>query len=485
MVTITGRLIFDKERTFSLNTQNNGIGNVPIVLQNKLTNERLFVLTKKDGDYTFKNVPEGTYRIVEAYGYEGIPSLTGDFKEAEIGTVPKGANPPITFVNNAPIGATDLDSLTQDTLELTITDKDLTNLNFLDGPVKYSYLQEKFDNIGNNLITNAENGTFGTCQAGTRWNTCPAGLPYADLAPEFQYVVIDPTTHSPDGGQISIVNALMESYNFSIDTWWRITNQETKNEIGRMLIVNGDKPGAVFFKDTIKVEPHKYYLLRAWILNLIKKKGMADPKLGIRILNGDGQKIYEAELGAKIPVNENCPEWKEIGTIISSGTNTKLTLEFISQALEAWGNDYVIDNISLKEIKIDCIKPIKSCDKRIVHEGDIVTYKIEIENTLAKPIKEVKFKDVIPEGLEFIPGSVKINNSSKLSINPNEGFDLEDISSGAACIVEFKTNVIKIPTENPTWNKAIISYRYQMIEGEAKLFYEVETNEVPVCICSF
>ena len=68
--------------------------------------------------------------------------------------------------------------------------------------------------------------------------------------------------------------------------------------------------------------------------------------MGVRILDENNNIIYDATLGALIPVNTNAPEWKQIGTVINSQNNTSLTVEFLSEGPEVIGNDYAIDDIS-------------------------------------------------------------------------------------------------------------------------------------------
>ena len=63
-----------------------------------------------------------------------------------------------------------------------------------------------------------------------------------------------------------------------IGAWWRVADHTQGNETGRMLVVNGYNPGAVFFRAEVAVEPNHYYLFTAWILNLFKVTGYPDPE---------------------------------------------------------------------------------------------------------------------------------------------------------------------------------------------------------------
>lgn len=75
MATASGQLVSDKNRSAAIDAGDSGISNIPVVLQNIKTGIRLVVLTDTAGNYAFNNVPDGNYRIVEAYGTTGrVPS---------------------------------------------------------------------------------------------------------------------------------------------------------------------------------------------------------------------------------------------------------------------------------------------------------------------------------------------------------------------------------------------------------------------------
>ena len=66
---------------------------------------------------------------------------------------------------------------------------------------------------------------------------------------------------------------MTNSLSSEIGAWWRIADHTTGNETGRMMIVNGFNPGAVFFRATVNVQPNTNYLFTSWILNLFKVTG--------------------------------------------------------------------------------------------------------------------------------------------------------------------------------------------------------------------
>lgn len=91
MAIISGSIIFDINRDARKDGNDYGIAEVPVVLQNKSTNERLGVYTDSQGNYTFTDVPLGDYIVILVYGYSGrILSTPAQFQgNAEVGPTPK------------------------------------------------------------------------------------------------------------------------------------------------------------------------------------------------------------------------------------------------------------------------------------------------------------------------------------------------------------------------------------------------------------
>lgn len=245
-------------------------------------------------------------------------------------------------------------------------------------------------------------------------------------------------------------------------------------------MVNGDNPGAVFFRDMVSVQPETNYLFTAWILNLFKVGGYPDPQLGVRVLDVNGGILYSAALGTLIPPNINAPEWKQIGSIINSRDNTCLIVEFLSEGPEVIGNDYAIDDISFNEIQVPRFIPVKTADRQTANVGETVHFTVTLTNTCQSPLTDLIFRDLVPNGLSFVPGSVMINNTSVPAVNPELGFTLPDVDGGETVTVSFEALVNSVPVPNPALNHATITYSYTPVEGGIPGRYDVDSNEVPV-----
>lgn len=486
MATVSGRVIFDRDRSLSVNTGDSGIANIPIVLQNVATGARLTVLTDANGNYSFINVPNGSYRIVESYGTNGGVTSPADFTNASVGSIPTGANPPISAVLNPPTGATNIDSLTPDTLFITVNQADIGNQNFFNGPVIYTPIEAILDQCaiisGENLIHAADEGTFGTFPAGTPANTGAPTEPYPGVSPDFTYVLPNPETFTPLDGEYTVQNIMNNSRSAEIGAWWRIADHTSGNETGRMMIVNGFNPRAIFFRETVNVTPNTNYLFSSWILNLFRVTGYPNPELGVEILDQNGAVLYSATLGALIPVNTNAPEWKEIGSVINSQNNTTLTVEFLSEGPEVIGNDYAIDDIALHEILIREFIPVKTASTSTVYLQETFEYTVTLENTCDNPLTDVFFQDLIPQGLSFVPGSVIVNGISQPTLQPNTGFALPNVAPHSSVVVTFTVRADAIPATNPTLNHADMRYSYTPVEGGIPQEFEVTSNEVAVTV---
>lgn len=335
---------------------------------------------------------------------------------------------------------------------------------------------------GENLINAADNGTFGSFPQGTPANTGAPTEPYPGVTPDFTYVLPNPDVFAPLGGEYTVQNIMNNSMSSEIGAWWRIADHTQGNETGRMMIVNGFNPGSVFFRDTVAVQPNTNYLFTAWIMNLFKVTGYPNPELSVRILDEDDNVLYSAPLGILIPPNVNAPEWKQIGSVINSQDNTSLTVEFLSEGPEVIGNDYAIDDVAFQEIQIRQFTPVKTVSASSVSVGEVFDYTVTLTDTCANPLTEVFFRDLLPVGVTFVPGSVRVNRATFPSANPNTGFSLPDIPGGQSVTVTFSATATSIPAQNPTLNRASITYSYTPVEGGIPAVFQVESNEVPVLI---
>jgi len=364
---------------------------------------------------------------------------------------------------------------------------DISNLNFLDGPVTYTPIETILDDhvviSDTNVIGDAGGGDFGNFPPGTLANTGVLTDPFPGMSPDFVYVLPNPSTFTPDDGQYTIQNIMSNARSTGIGTWWRIASRHKGNEEGRMMVVNGHLPGSVIFRTTVAVARTTHYLFDSWILNLFRINGYAEPKLGIRIRTLDLDVIYDATLGNEIPMCPNAPEWKQIGSVVNSRNNDHLVIEFISEGPAAIGNDYVLSGISLREIEIPPFNPVKSCNVSEATVGDTIEYTIIIENPSANPLTDIVLHDVMPSGLSIVSGSLTVNGDpfSEVGLS-GSGLNLPELVSKELLTIKFWASVQYLPSKNPTLNRAWMVYKYTPVQGGVPGEYLASSNDVEVAI---
>ena len=486
MPTISGRIVFDIDRNANIAGNVSGLSNLPVVLQDTTSLNRLVVLTDTTGTYSFINVPAGAYRIVEAYGLPGGVPTPGDFNTAVAGPVATATLPPIGSVPSAPPGATNLDCVTPNTLLVTLAAADAVGQNIFNGPVAYTPLELVLDPCTLvypiNLVTDADGGTFGTFPAGSLANEGTPTNPYPGISPDFTYVVPNPSQYTPFDGEFTIQNTMNNAMSNVIGAWWRVSDHTAGNETGRMMIVNEDNPGSIIFRTTVAVNANTSYLFSTWIMNLFRVAGFPGPQFAVRILDQEENPIYESALGAEIPVNQLMPEWKEIGSVVHSQNNTQLVIEFFSQGEAAVGNDFAIDDIALRQVALPQFELVKTESRQTAAIGDIVTYSVSLNNVCQQPLTNLYFNDFIPLGLEFVAGSVVINGMANPLLNPLIGFSVPDIAGGSALQLRFEARVVSVPPVNPAVNTAAIRYLYTPVPGGIEEVYFLASNPVELLV---
>ncbi len=92
--------------------------------------------------------------------------------------------------------------------------------------------------------------------------------------------------------------------------------------------------------------------------------------------------------------------------------------------------------------------------------SDILTYEIIISNTSCTIAENVVVKDLLPEELKFILGSVTVNNIEDNYSNVIAGVNLGSIHPNETKVVTFKAQIIKKICDFVE-NKSIVEFKYQ------------------------
>lgn len=451
MPTISGHVYYTNSNLFTPGT---GIANVPVALFNPSGLTGDVALTDAAGAFSFINVPNGNYQLIEAWGTSGGIAPPVDFATSAVPTpvAPTEAEPPLSSLSVVPPAAADsLQALTPNLLNITVAGSDVTNQNFFDGPVGNKPLTlNGITLVGPNLITAASNGTWGSNPPGTLGNTRPAADPYPGVVPGFGYS----TALYPSDGQFTVTNTAIGWAN---GPWWITSDHTTGLETGRFQMVNGANPGNAFFTQTVAVTPNTNYALSSWVMNLINFNGPASPQLGIRVLDANGNIIFSQSVNP-IP-KQDLPVWFQNGFIFDSGANSSVTVQLTSLGPQATGNDYAVDDITMFEVQ-NLLTENKTFTPSIVYSqtgvGEPTTISVTVTNPTSQTINNVSFLDTIDPNLTFTAGSVTIDNVPNPAANPNTGFSLGTLNPGQSVVVEFEVTTTGGPITVP--NQATIGF---------------------------
>lgn len=427
------------------------------MLQDTDTGVGLVVLTDSNGNYEFYNTPTGNFQIVEAFETLGGDLSPGDFKTAVTIETPIPKDPNIISVSGLPKGTTRIQSLSPNTIFVIVGSNDITKQDFLDSPVQD--IPAEINNYGTiepNIITEAANGTWGFLPNGTQVETSPAIEPYQNINSSFTYVQY--TNARPADGSYSVSNIIA---NTNFGTWWNLADHNTGDETGRFAIINGDFPGQSFFSQKVSIIPNKQYVFSTWVCNLDTEIGSVLPKFSINIRNIAGAIILSISLFNNLEIT-SIPTWNQVGAIVDIVNDSEVIVEFISEGSAAGGNDFAIDDISLKAVEPAPVTILpKVADKDNAGLGDIITYTLIYNNPGPATVRDAIFQDYTAYGTTFVSNSLTINGVASLEDPNYPGVDIGTLVAGEVKIIIYKVRVNEtLPPGNIIDNEGFVSYNF-------------------------
>lgn len=465
---ITGSVIFNINSQPNEASGNQPIKGVPVAIQVRgdtniegtFVGKGIVVLTNSDGNFAFRDVPKGSYRIVEAAGYTSEISNSGNWNYSKsISVTPN--DPDIGLITSPPREANRVNSLSPNTVYVNVSNSNISNVKFVDAPVEDIYLElNNYVTIGNNLITAGNNGDFGMLPNGTPVDTSPITVPYSDFITTFKYVRY--VYFKPNDGEYSISNTIT---NTNFGTWFNVSDHTTGDESGRMMIVNGSNPNQSIFTTTVTVEPNTNYVFSTWVMNIDSEPTSVLPELRV-IVRSNTEFLFNQPLSSTLRVTR-IPTWRQVGATFNSGSNTRLTVSFISEGGPAGGNDYLIDDIRLLQLQGAPVTNIqKSVDRIIASTGDTIRYTITFTNSSIQQLTNVIFRDIVPKGVTIIPNTLIINNVQLDESNINSGISLRDINARETITISFDVRVNSYVRNGYTIsNNAGITYTFRDSTG--------------------
>ncbi|MGL5087052.1 MAG: hypothetical protein ACRC68_15280, partial [Clostridium sp.] len=90
--------------------------------------------------------------------------------------------------------------------------------------------------------------------------------------------------------------------------------------------------------------------------------------------------------------------------------------------------------------------------------GNTVIYTVSVVNSGSLTVTNVLVKDNFTFGVNFIPGSVSVNNVVDPTANVQTGFIIPSIAPFETKIIRFSAQITAIPTPNPYVNSVDLTY---------------------------
>ena len=471
MANISGSVWYDPLRQAEKGT---AIAQVPVVLYEESTNLGAVALTDSSGAFLFTNVPDGQYHLIEAWGEPGGTS-PADWQQAAAMDRPDPADPPVKAVEAASGWANRLDSLTPNTVTVTVAGSDPDPQDFYDGPIEDRPLHLTGGLLaGTNLIAGAGGGSFGECDDGTPSGTSPWPNPYSKALGGVAYS----RTVPPESGEVTLCNMVA-----GIPGWWGTANHTTGCENGRMLVANEVAKGTVIFQQMVSVMPESNYVLSAWVTGVLQDAESSAPDINLRakVTAPDGTSLLDYAF-APIPAAD-LSQWTQLGALFESGPYMHLYLEILAEGDGKESNTFAIDDISLMPVVRDNLLSItQEADQESVREGDTVGYTVTIKNKSDYPLEQVSFQGEIPVGLTFVPGSLVINGSDEgvEAADLNDAVQLGLLPPGGVKIISYQAQVQSLSAGRMQQCAGEASYLF-LKSASGDLFYYTEKSNT-VCL---
>jgi hypothetical protein len=160
------------------------------------------------------------------------------------------------------------------------------------------------------------------------------------------------------------------------DDWFALPTDHTPGDVaGNMMIVNSAYKAGMFFIATLNgFKPNRTYEFGVWMMNICRLRGGCPPippDISITLETPDG--ILLVNFGTGILAQSDIPKWKRFfGYFNTPANTTTLILKMVNHRAGGCGNDFALDDITIKpcEIPVPKIKkeeaPIKQ--QPIIHK---------------------------------------------------------------------------------------------------------------------
>ena len=118
--------------------------------------------------------------------------------------------------------------------------------------------------------------------------------------------------------------------------------------------------------------------------------------------------------------------------------------------------------IDLNAPLIDINKTVDAPDAVL---GQILTYTIFFRNSGTAAADFATIVDSIPEGTEFVDGSVFLDGAQLFGVNPETGIPVGNLEIGQDHVLTFQVRVVSRPPNDLIINEATLKFEYQIVTG--------------------
>ena len=135
------------------------------------------------------------------------------------------------------------------------------------------------------------------------------------------------------------------------------------NGTGYFMVINGASTAVNDWCQTVSVQANSYYRFSAWFKNIVKKPQYAGLNIANVELHINGQKVSN-----NISLPDYPDDWVRLDTLWYSGSSTSVVLCIYDTSTAGNGNDFAIDDISLK--LCSCPFSVNAGLDQIICKGD-------------------------------------------------------------------------------------------------------------------
>ncbi|MDQ0114212.1 DUF11 domain-containing protein [Paenibacillus harenae] len=143
-------------------------------------------------------------------------------------------------------------------------------------------------------------------------------------------------------------------------------------------------------------------------------------------------------------------------------------------------------NLNALAVQIDINSPlltvVKDVDRTVIFAGEVIAYAINVTNTGLVTANSAVLTDALPEGSEFVAGSVTIDDVVFSDLDPRTGIPLGDVAADESIVIRFQARQVSIPPNNEAINLAIVQFTFVQAAGLEPLAGEAASDEVSVLI---